>query len=77
MSASHPLMINIPQEDLDDLRERLARTRWPADPGNPDGRYGAPRGYVEELLSYWRDVYDWRAFVTAQLGHAHAEHLTS
>ena len=66
MTASQPLTIEIPQSDLDDLRERLARTRWPADPGNPESRYGAPRGYIEELLNYWRDQYDWRV-VEAQM----------
>lgn len=60
MSVSQPFTIDIPQSDLDDLRDRLARTRWPADPGNPGGRYGAPRAYIEKLLSYWRDTYDWR-----------------
>lgn len=66
MSVSKPFIIEIAQGDLDDLRDRLTRTRWPADPGNPNGRYGAPRGYVEELISYWRDAYDWRA-VEAQM----------
>jgi pimeloyl-ACP methyl ester carboxylesterase len=66
MTPSQPFTIEIPQGDLDDLRQRLARTRWPADPGNPDGRYGAPRGYIEELLTYWREAYDWRA-VEAQM----------
>ncbi len=56
-----PFEISIPQADLDDLQERLARTRWPIDPGNDDWRYGANRAYLEELASYWRDGYDWRA----------------
>jgi pimeloyl-ACP methyl ester carboxylesterase len=56
-----PFTIDIPESDLDDLRERLRRTRWPADPGNPDGRYGARREWMEDLVGHWRDVYDWRA----------------
>ena len=58
--------IDIPQTEIDDLRERLARTRWPVDPGSRDERYGAPRHYIEPLLTYWRDEYDWRS-VEAQM----------
>jgi pimeloyl-ACP methyl ester carboxylesterase len=66
MAEARPFTIDIPQADLDDLHYRLERTRWPHDVGNPEGAYGAPRGYVEELVSYWRDSYDWRA-VEAQM----------
>lgn len=61
MPEPRPLTVDVPQADLDDLHDRLRRTRWPHDVGNPDGRYGAPRAYVEELATYWRDTYDWRA----------------
>lgn len=55
-----PFRIDIPQADLDDLRERLARTRLPAQlPGDPWTR-GVPVGYLRELADYWRDGYDWR-----------------
>jgi pimeloyl-ACP methyl ester carboxylesterase len=53
--------IDVPQADLDDLRDRLHRTRWPADPGNPASRYGADRAWIENLVRYWADEYDWRA----------------
>jgi pimeloyl-ACP methyl ester carboxylesterase len=56
-----PFTIEIPQAEVDELRRRLLATRWPADPGNPDGRYGAPRDWVEDLVSYWATTYDWRA----------------
>jgi len=55
-----PFTLEIPQADLDDLRDRLHRTRWPVDPGNPGGRYGAPREWMEDLVHHWADVYDWR-----------------
>jgi hypothetical protein len=56
-----PFRIDIPQADLDDLRARLARTRWPAQlPGEGWSR-GVPVGYLEELADYWRTGYDWRA----------------
>jgi pimeloyl-ACP methyl ester carboxylesterase len=66
MVDSRPLTIDVPQADLDDLHSRLDRIRWPHDVGNPDGRYGAPRDYIEGLISYWRNDYDWRA-VEAQM----------
>ena len=53
--------INIPQADLDDLADRLARTRWPASlPGTGWDR-GVPVGYLRELAAYWRHGFDWRA----------------
>lgn len=66
MADARSFTIDIPQADLDDLQGRLERTRWPHDVGNPDGVYGAPRNYIEGLVSYWRDTYDWRA-VEAQM----------
>ena len=52
--------VDIAQSDLDDLRDRLARTRWPADrPGGWDR--GVPVSYLRELAAYWADGFDWRA----------------
>ena len=62
--------VSIPQADLDDLADRLARTRWPSslpgaawDRGVPGAGWerGVPVGYLRELAEYWRDGYDWRA----------------
>ena len=62
--------ISIPQADLDDLADRLARTRWPSslpgaawDRGAPGAGWerGVPVGYLRELAEYWRDGFDWRA----------------
>jgi pimeloyl-ACP methyl ester carboxylesterase len=55
-----PFKIEIPQAQLDDLRERLARTRWPAELPGGGWTRGAPPAYVEELAEYWRTTYDWR-----------------
>ena len=53
--------VDVPQADLDDLQQRLARTRWPqAAPGAGWSR-GVPRDYLEALVAYWRAGYDWRA----------------
>lgn len=56
-----PFRIAIPHEDLEDLHQRLARTRWIAQlPGDPWSR-GVPMDYLRELGDYWRTDYDWRA----------------
>ena len=55
-----PFRIDIPESDLDDLRDRLARTRWPDELPGGDWTRGVPAGYLRELAAYWRDGYDWR-----------------
>ncbi|MFI7002171.1 epoxide hydrolase family protein [Nocardia sp. NPDC050175] len=62
-TAIRPFRIDIPQAELDELRDRLARTRVPHSvPGteNDWGRGIAP-AYLAELAEYWRDGFDWRA----------------
>jgi len=56
-----PFQIAVPQEILDDLNERLQRTRWPDEVDEADWRYGANLGYMKELANYWRTSFDWRA----------------
>jgi epoxide hydrolase len=53
--------IDIPQADLDDLRDRLARTRWPDQLPDVGWDYGIALDDVRELAEYWRTEYDWRA----------------
>jgi pimeloyl-ACP methyl ester carboxylesterase len=55
-----PFRIEIPQADLDDLRDRLGRTRWPDELPGVGWDYGIPLGYVRDLAEYWRTSYDWR-----------------
>jgi pimeloyl-ACP methyl ester carboxylesterase len=55
-----PFSINIPQLTLDDLRERLIRTRWPDEVDEANWDYGTNRAYLQELVHYWHDVFDWR-----------------
>ena len=55
-----PFRVDVPQADLDDLRERLARTRWPDELGGVGWSRGVPVGYLRELAEYWRTSYDWR-----------------
>ena len=54
-----PFRIDIPQADLDDLRDRLARTRWPDELPGVGWTRGVPLGYLKELAGYWADGYDW------------------
>ena len=53
--------IEVPESGLDDLRERLRRTRWPEAETVEDWSQGVPRAYLQELCAYWADGYDWRA----------------
>jgi epoxide hydrolase len=55
-----PFRVDVPQADLDDLRDRLARTRWPDELGGVGWSRGVPVGYLRELAEYWRTSYDWR-----------------
>ncbi|MFI5973248.1 epoxide hydrolase family protein [Streptomyces sp. NPDC051452] len=56
-----PFRLAVPQSDLDDLYDRLDRTRWPAELPGAGWEYGVPAGYLRELVRYWRHSYDWRA----------------
>ena len=56
-----PFTISVPDSEISELRERLARARWPGDFGNEDGRYGVQESWLRDALAYWRDDYDWRA----------------
>ncbi len=59
-SEIRPFRVDIPQAALDDLRDRLARTRWPDELPGAGWSYGVPLGYLKELAGYWRSSYDWR-----------------
>jgi epoxide hydrolase len=55
-----PFRIDVPQADLDDLRDRLRRTRWPDELPGVGWSRGVPLAYLKELAGYWADGYDWR-----------------
>jgi pimeloyl-ACP methyl ester carboxylesterase len=55
-----PFRLDVAEEDLRDLRDRLARTRWPDELPGVGWDYGIPLEYVKELAEYWRTSYDWR-----------------
>jgi pimeloyl-ACP methyl ester carboxylesterase len=52
--------IHVEDAVLDDLRDRLARTRFPDQIEGTGWDYGIPTDYLRELVDYWRDEYDWR-----------------
>ena len=60
-SDIRPFVIDIPQSDLDDLDNRLARTRYPAAAPGDDWTYGVPNHYLQEMVAQWRGEFDWRA----------------
>jgi pimeloyl-ACP methyl ester carboxylesterase len=55
-----PWELAVAQVELDDLRDRLARTRWPERETVPDWSQGIPLAYVQDLCRYWAEGYDWR-----------------
>lgn len=56
-----PFRIDIPESDLDDLRQRLRQTRWPEPATVDDWSQGVPLAYLRDLCDYWLEHYDWRA----------------
>src|SRR5256886_10820623 len=55
-----PFKIAIPQTDLDDLHDRLARTRWPNQLPGVGWSRGVPLDYLKDVAEYWRPRYAWR-----------------
>ena len=57
--------IRVSDQALDDLHRRLSTVRWPVDTPGDAWSYGVDRAYLEELIAYWRDDYDWRVHEAA------------
>jgi epoxide hydrolase len=60
-STISPFRAEVPQADLDDLQQRLARVRWPDELPDAGWAYGVPLSYARELVAYWQKRFDWRA----------------
>jgi pimeloyl-ACP methyl ester carboxylesterase len=58
----HAFNASVPQAALDDLKERLSRTRWPDELAGIAWKYGVPLSYVKRLAEYWQSGYDWRVW---------------
>ena len=59
-TAIRPFVVDVPEADLDDLRRRLAATRWPDQETVGDASQGAPLAKLRPLVQYWATDYDWR-----------------
>jgi len=60
MTEVQPFSIAAPAAELDDLRNRLRRTRWPEPEPVDDWSQGIPLDYLQEVCEYWAEDYDWR-----------------
>lgn len=67
--APRPFSIHLADDVLDDLRRRLANTRWPEPIPGTGWDYGADVHYIRELCEYWRLRYDWRTHEQALNQH--------
>jgi pimeloyl-ACP methyl ester carboxylesterase len=56
-----PFSIVVAEQELEDLKTRLALTRWTDEILNSDWDYGTSLSYLKELVDYWQNQYDWRA----------------
>lgn len=55
-----PFTVSIPDSTLEDLKDRLARTRWPDEVLDSGWLYGTNLSYLQELTNYWANEFDWR-----------------
>jgi len=60
-AAPKPFKVHVPDDVLDDLGQRLARARFPDEPPLEPWSTGTSVEYMKQLVSYWRDGFDWRA----------------
>jgi pimeloyl-ACP methyl ester carboxylesterase len=66
-----PFTVTVSEATLADLRERLAKTRWPKDFANDHWEYGTNLTFLRELVEYWLEKYDWRHHERAINGFSH------
>src|SRR5215212_7112595 len=59
-AAIRPFTFEFPEADLDDLRRRIAATRWPEKETVEDQSQGVPLATIRALARYWQTDYDWR-----------------
>ena len=60
MNEIIPFIIDVPDEQLSDLRDRINLTRWPERECVDDWNQGIPLAYTKEVAEYWSTEYDWR-----------------
>jgi pimeloyl-ACP methyl ester carboxylesterase len=59
MNKPRQFQIHVAQSEIAALRERLLSVRWPDEVNDEVWSYGMQRAYLQELVSYWRDTFDW------------------
>ncbi len=64
-----PFTVSIPDSEIDDLKQRLARTRWPDRETVDDWSQGVRLENARSLVDYWGRGYDWRRF-ESELNHS-------
>ncbi|WP_226481265.1 epoxide hydrolase family protein [Natrinema amylolyticum] len=57
-----PFEVSVDRAEIDDLRTRLERTRWPDQLPDAGWAYGTERESLRDLCEYWREAFDWAAF---------------
>ncbi|HSG78437.1 MAG TPA: epoxide hydrolase [Acidimicrobiia bacterium] len=57
--------VDLPEADLDELRSRLRAVRWPRLVGDDDWRFGVPRAWMQDMVRYWAEEWDWGAAAAA------------
>ena len=70
-----PFHVAIPDQEIDDLKQRLARTRWPDAETVPDWSQGVRLDSARSLVAAWQHEYDWRRFEAAL--NAYPQFLTT
>lgn len=65
LRSAEPFRIEVPEHVLADLKERLARTRWPIEARAAPWRWGTSLDYLRAVVDRWRDGYDWRRWEAA------------
>lgn len=60
-ASPNPFRVRVAEERLDDLRARLARTRWPDEAPGAGWAHGAELEFVHGLVEHWRLGFDWPA----------------
>jgi microsomal epoxide hydrolase len=62
MTTTKPFTLHVSDAAIRDLRDRLARTRWPDEPPLPPWSTGTSVTYLRTLVDYWREGFDWRTW---------------
>jgi len=65
-----PFVLPFSQPAVDDLRDRLARTRWPDEIPGTAWEYGISLEFLQDICRYWQDHFDWKTQID-QLSHLH------